>query len=259
MIKKYVVGVLGALGMASLLSSCEEVATLTDTLNDTLKNVEETKLYDIEEVEVFRPEYTVYTGEVERISFEGTTICDMDVNLGGGSLLILPSDEDTIVVEGTEVEAMQTFVEDGTFYLTALLNKNITDRMKITVKVPQDKVFSNVKLNVGAGYLEGGRIVTKTGEVHVGAGAMTCGMECFDLMDVSCDAGNLDLTLIGKKEEYKCDISVTAGNVNYEDENVSIVNRKVFNEDGEREILINCRAGNVNLKFADDTLGDTMQ
>jgi len=247
------------LGLAVILVIGLAACSISDTdIIDSGKNLYEggkdfldTTVYDIDDETVFNDNYEILSGDLERRQIADSSVHDMDVSLAGGTLMIKNSGDGNYYVEGIGVEKMQAYSENGKAYVHALRNSNITDEMTITFYVPIDNGIINADISLGAGYIEIDNLVANNIDFHVGAGGIKALVLPTQSMKLTCDMGNVDLTMSGTEESYDYLISVTAGNVSIGDEDYPVVNRKEVDNGAGTCLEVTCTMGNVSVGFTE--------
>jgi len=177
----------------------------------------------------------------------------LDVELGGGQLVIRTSDTDFFQVKSENTGKFQCYVNDGTLYLKGLKN-NITfgtNRNIIYLYVPAGTTFDNADIDLGGGTIEADTINVSSLKVKLGAGSFTADTiaadsvnievgagsvevdngnttdATFDVgmgeiiwngsiknnLDAQCSMGSLELTLDGNEQDHDYDIECSMGDV----------------------------------------------
>lgn len=222
-----------------------------DTFDIDFEDV--TPLYDLDEVEIFAGGKEILSGDISRMELAVGTIEDFEISLGGGEFYIENSDDGKFYLEAENAEKLQVYAQDETLHLKALRTKTGDTNMSMTLYIPADVSFDEMKLELGAGKFEAEiPLVLENFEGEVGAGQMIVeGLSCnsFDVnvgageflgkeltvkaeaalkvgaghiylqgdvkgdLDAECSLGGAELTLAGSKEDFNYEIECTAGSV----------------------------------------------
>lgn len=177
------------------------------------------------------------------------------------------------------------YVKNGVLHVKA---KGSSNNHTMVVEIPENAVFENVEISVGACELNIQRIEAKEfdleagaaqakleslvadkAEFEIGAGEIivddgtvqecdvSVGMGNFEYNgeitkrgDIECGMGNAELYLEGCKEDYNYEIECAAGNVTIDDEDFSgLSTEHHMNHQAETTIEIECSMGNVTVGF----------
>ena len=88
------------------------------------------------------------------------------------------------------------------------------------------------------------------GIFSVGAGNMMVQGSILESAQVKCAAGNIQMLLDGKTQDYNYEIVCMAGNIQIEEEKYSGINEeKIIDNSAQKDITLNCAVGNVKLTF----------
>lgn len=180
-------------------------------------------------------------------------IKNLQVELGGGELIIEESSSDQIQVHSENAMKFQCYVDGDTLYVKGL--KNIVtpgiNHNTIYLELPSDMIFQEVNLtlgggqilidelnssectiSLGAGYVEADTLFTDDLDISVGAGAVAIadgkakntvfdvGMgeiqfegEILGDLDASCSMGSIDLDLAGQENDYNYNLDCSMGEI----------------------------------------------
>ena len=157
--------------------------------------------YDIDEASMFSTEYPVRSGNVEE-TFSAEGIANLHVELGGSLFYVEESSDDTFYVEAENTGKFQAYKSGGTMYIKSSRKTRIWDEIEkcsVTLYIPENYVFTEVNMELGAGLMELGTLNGEKMELEVGAGQITA-----DYLE----SGNLDI-YVGAGEVIVNDMSVT--------------------------------------------------
>lgn len=242
--------------------------------------------FDVESNMNFDNGMPVLAGESQQ-SFTATEVRKLDAEVGTCQLNILPSEDQNIYVHTEGVGTYQGYVKDETLYLKGVSAGSIgadlskgdnginldlqLSACEITLFVPADFYFEEVKLSLGAGAVSGscpweagklelelaaGEIELSNVEVEflnveVGAGVLNYEGSIFKEADVECGMGDVTIKLDDSQTDYNYDVEVAAGDVTIGSESFSgIAGERNINNNATKNINIECAMGSVEVAFA---------
>jgi hypothetical protein len=228
-------------------------------------------------------------------SFEFNNIDELNIDLKYGELSIVKSDGNSIKVEADNVlDGFACKEDDGEL----VIKDNIKGNLKIgfnddyhpvvTLYIPENTVFDDVDIDMGAGYVnssdlstdklvidlgageyEGSNIIAKDAKLSVGAGHLSindfvtdtidldCGtgkMEIYGEIQgdakIDCGIGNIVLSLTNSQSEYNYKIDCGIGNVTVGEQSFGgIATEKKINNNADNNMDIDCGVGGVEINF----------
>ena len=118
-------------------------------------------------------DYPVYSGTVEKTKLSVIQdVQKLDVQIGGARLHLVFSDDGEFGFESEEAVKYQCYAKDGVLYVRSEGNFSTgSNENEITLYVPHDRNYQNVKLEIGAGTVEiDGGLQAQILESEIGAG-----------------------------------------------------------------------------------------
>lgn len=264
----------------------EALKTIRNYVANGIEQLDSGVRFDIESDMDFEDGVPVLAGESKQ-SFAVTEVWKLDAEVGACQLNILPSEDQNIYVHTEGVGNYQGYVKDGTLYLKGISANGIgADLSKgdsglnldlqlsacnITLYVPADFYFEEVKLCLGAGVVVGscpweagklelelaaGEIELSNVEaaslnVEVGAGALTYDGSIFKDADIECGMGDVTIKLDDSQTDYNFDVEVAAGDVTIGSESFGgIAGERNINNNASKKIDVECAMGSVEIDFA---------
>lgn len=212
---------------------------------------------------------------------------NLKLSVGGAEVRIEESPDEHFYLSKRGNCRLSYYVEDDTLYIKSE-NKRMLGSAKIILKVPENTIFSEATVELGAGVLENdvaivtdeleiemgaGKIVLENiqigkGDFEMGAGELVLKDTQIDEMNaeiamgdfryegklhekanVECAMGNVDLKIDGNEEDYHGIIECSAGNVSYGNQMSAGIIEKEINPDAAKTIDLSCSMGNVTVDF----------
>lgn len=242
--------------------------------------------FDVESDLDFQDGVPVLAGESQQ-SFNAAEVYKLDAEVGACQLNILPSEDKNIYVHTEGVGSYQGYVKDGTLYLKGIsatgigadlskgdngINLDVQlSACKLTLFIPADFYFEEVKLSLGAGVVSGScpweagtlEIELAAGEIElsnveasslnleVGAGSLTYEGSIFKEADVVCGMGDVTIKLDDSQLDYNYDVEVAAGDVTIGNESFGgIAGERNINNNASKNLNVECAMGSVEIAFA---------
>lgn len=256
------------LGLGSVIASVALGATFSQLIDA------------VDQGEFLLPSYGIFSRS-EKISQADTSssrqyyydVESLDVEFNKGILEIVETDEDEIYVEilSNPAQSIQTFMDNGTLKITTDSQK-VRDNARLRICIPEDEYFDDARLDMGAATVTmenleadelkvklGAGTFTGTGEIlseysewEIGVGELSLShLECEDTK-IDCGMGTVALALAYSQEDYDCDITCGAGNVNIGKNSFTIGHHKYSGDDADSQLLIECGMGTVDVTFDDE-------
>ena len=116
--------------------------------------------------------------------------------------------------------------------------------------VPVTANLEMVELQLGAGSMEVNGLQTDNMQVSVEAGKLLVNELSAENISVNCTAGSVQLSVLGKEEEFNYEISCTAGNITLNEVLYTGIKEETTIENGSDKIMdVNCAVGNIEISF----------
>ena len=230
-------------------------------------------LYDIDEAAVFRQDQPILNGSIDRTVLEGCDrVCSLSVTLGGGTLKLQDSGDESFYYETKNADKLQLYAEDNVLYVKAIRTNGYQKEMEINLYVPAAFLYESVELHVGAGRLvctgveckemtaavEAGELILEKVKVReqatcsVGAGHLQAGAEISQKLQVECTAGGADLELTGAETDYDYRILCSAGKIRVgEKQYTALSETKEVSNDAGKQIELQCSLGSISVTFGE--------
>lgn len=244
--------------------------------------------FDIDDMDSFDMDFEITTGDVEK-KLLAENCENIEIEIGGGELTFLPSEDEKIYIEATGVGKFQAYSENNEVKIKSL---KTTDMLvgEITVYIPENLILEELNLSVGggeidmknveilandidielgAGLVEADYIECRKLEVEVGAGqavlhnivadtmGASVGMGDITLsgdirksLDVECAMGNADFELAGVEEDFNYDVECAAGNIDLGGSAYSgLAMERTIDNGAEKHCSLECAMGNISVRF----------
>ncbi len=197
----------------------------------------------------------------------------LDIEFGKGTLEIMETDEDRIMVEIlSDPSGAVTSKMNGQILKISTKNSALRQDTSLRIYLPEDEYFEKASLELGAadvsvelldadklevelgaGIFQGGEILSDKSTWEVGVGELSLDyLDCEDV-DIDCGMGCTSVTLADSREDYNFDISCGMGAVSIENDDFSVGDHTIRGEDADGKININCGMGTVDLTFDSDS------
>lgn len=221
--------------------------------------------------------------------FEVADIDELKIEVGACRLNVEQYEGETYKVEAQNVYQLKCFVEDGVLAVdgTRDISSQI-ERRRVTIYVPKGVDLDNldislgagsgrvesitaqeIEVEIGAGELEGTDLKAKEVKILVGAGSVVfddCEFEDtkFDVgfgsavykgvltgdVTVDCGMGNVDMKLIGEREDFNYEIECDMGEVEIDRTKYSgMGSNKNEDNDAVKTMDLDCAMGHVSIRF----------
>ena len=273
-------------GVSGAVKGPEAMKAIANFVTDGMEQLDSGVRFDVQSDLDFEDGIPVLAGDSQQ-SFAATEVQKLDVEIGACQFTILPSEDNNIYVHTTGVGSYQGYVKDGTLHLKGISANGIgadlskedngvnvelqLSACELTLYVPKDCYFEEVKLTLGAGAVSGscpweaeklelelaaGEIELSNVEagslnVEVGAGALTYEGSIFKEVDVECGMGDVVINLDDAQTEYNYDVEVAAGDVTIGSESFGgIASERNINNNAAKNMNIECAMGSVEIAFA---------
>lgn len=220
-------------------------------------------------------------------TIDAAGITKLDIELGSCELQILPSEDQYFYAHMDGTGTCQVYSDAETLCVKASsaisgsagpsgdtngihLNLNGSTGA-VTLYVPKDYFFEQVKITVGAGEINGSsafraaelKIELAAGEINlsnveagnldaeVGAGVLAFAGNILQSVNAECGMGELSLQLTGTKTDYNYDVEVAAGEVTIDNESFGgIAGERKINNNASKNVAVECAMGNIDISFA---------
>jgi DUF4097 and DUF4098 domain-containing protein YvlB len=126
---------------------------------------------------------------------EADEITGLDIDFGGGELVINTSDTKNYQIESKNAARFQYYVEDGILYIKGLKNDTSfgSNRNTIYLSIPANVSLENTEINLGGGTIEADSLTTGLLTIDLGAGSITVEKMKADTADIKIGAGSVEV------------------------------------------------------------------
>lgn len=197
----------------------------------------------------------------------------LDIDLGRGSLEILETDEDQVIVEiiSDPDDSIESSMQDSTLKISSKPGAARKDA-RLCLYLPEDSSYDFIHLDAGAasvvaGSLEADRLdvqlgagtFSSTGEIsaegstwQVGVGELDLAfLDCEDT-SLDCGMGSMTVTMANSQEDYDCVVTCGMGAVTIGDDTASMGSHTYKGKDADERITLQCGMGSADLLFNGD-------
>lgn len=250
--------------------------------------------YDIHDNMIFDTHYEIMKGDVDKYYVGSySDIQKLSVEVGGCIMVLKESEDSDFHVEAENTGKFQCFVKNHTVYVKAVSSARQwvdIEKCRIILYVPANFYFKELDIELGAGLLELGTVVSEKMDLEVGAGqingdliqadkldvevgmgeillneiqvrkldaevgmgALTLSGNINEKADVECSMGSIVMELAGKEQDYNYDIQGAMGSVTIGSQEFSGMaqEKKILNNAG-RSIEVECSMGSIEILFQD--------
>lgn len=200
-------------------------------------------------------------------------INELEINFAAGNIMIESGGEDSIQIWSDSDDYYRWSVSENTLKVNTS-KKNIGyDNQKHTlhIRIPEGWIFHEVDIDMAAGnfyaeelYAGSLDIDMAAGNVEIGsgkigelavdmtAGRILCQAAVQHELDIDMTAGHANVLMLGEETDYNYEITCAMGNIDIGNSSYSgMRQKKEINNHSERDIDIDCAAGNVTISFAE--------
>lgn len=217
---------------------------------------------------------------------DGGNVTDMEISCGAAEVVLLESGDEKIHLVNNSNSRVKYGISGDTFTVKCKGKTNSTG--EIEIYLPQDILLEELNIEIGAGVLKSdsaiktedmvidvgagqvvmSKITADAAEFSIGAGQLTVknsnvgkmtseigmGEFLYDGIiqksgDIEVAMGNAQLSLADEEEDYRCDVSIAAGNVDVGDRSFSAGAYDGSFGEGEKELNLECAMGNITVTF----------
>lgn len=234
-----------------------------DTLKEAGEGVSESIIqeigkadYELAEDDMYDEDHDILEGDMALHVLEGISEnMKLDAVMGGCVFKLCVSDDDSFMVQAENMGRFQCFVEDselvlrGSGAVTDLSDMNMQTGEMI-LYVPENYVFSEACLELGAGSMEIESIRASELKLECGAGMLRVYYADTEDGAFKCSAGSISARLFGVESDYNYTIESAVGMVQIGDESYSGVtaSREIRNA-SEKNIEVECTMGSIKIEF----------
>lgn len=255
--------------------------------------VDEDGLFDADEQSMFDNNREMIASDGEK-RLLGAPVSNVEIQVGGGIFMVQPSEDDNMYVQVESAGKVQCYVDGDTLYLKAL--KKVSDWKnnggRVTLYLPANAQFDEVKINLGAGILEADAVWADEAILKVGAGRITverllvqdCRLEVgageivvnemdvnsletevgmggailsgniHESMDADCSMGSIEMSLAGAQTDYNYDLQAAMGTVSIAGQEYSgLAAEKYMDNQADTDLYIKCAMGDVDISFTGES------
>lgn len=185
------------------------------------------------------------------IVYDVGEIKNLNIKIGGGSMTMVPYDGDKIKIVAKNQNKYKCGLNGDTLYIQS--NEEATNRRNIRLFFPEDMMFENVNIKLGAGVIEAESINCDELSATVGAGEFSADGIVAKNANFKIGAGSLELSDINFIEsEYKIGLGAAEidgkllGNTEVE-VSMGSVEMELDNDEEDFNYKVNCVAGNIEI------------
>lgn len=198
-------------------------------------------VYDMNDVSMFRDDYEIWRGDVEKQRICQGNFPELDLEIGGSMVEITGSGDEYVYIEAENAGKLQAYLEDGVLYIKSVRPSNLTEEIKnsrITLYLPEDCRLTVMEVSLGAGQLKMKEQQLEYMEAEIGAGQLLMEDVEATAMEISLGAGEV---IAEKVSLNTLQAEIGAGNLEFSG---------TIQEGAE----IECSMGNVSMKLKGDKL-----
>lgn len=123
------------------------------------------------------------------------------------------------------------------------------------IYIPKNYRFHEVEIEAAASSVEIDEIYADKLDLELMAGELTIGYGAVDAIDAECQAGSMDISLEGKKEQYDYEIKCSVGSITLmgdEEESYSgLLQKEHIDHHAGKKAELECDAGEIVVRFTD--------
>lgn len=196
-------------------------------------------VYDINDTSMFRDDYEIWQGDVEKQRICQGDFYELDLEIGGSMVEIDRSGDEYAYIKAENAGKLQAYLEEGVLYVKSVRPSSLSDEIKnsrITLYLPEDCRLVVMDVSLGAGQLKAKELQVDEVIAEIGAGQLQLeNVEAIN-MELSLGAGEI----IAKKVSLSTlSAQIGAGNLEFSG---------AIRENAE----IECSMGNVSMKLEGD-------
>lgn len=199
------------------------------------------KTNDIKEDSLFKPEYEVFQGNLEKTRIDGE-ISKLSLSVGGGKFEIVESEDSAIYLSVQNIQRFQYYVEDNCLYFASTSETIKLDRSEesyIVLMLPSDKRFESIEGALATGEFLADGLKSVSTDVRVDAGALNITNLDTDYLflengvgksfvssninvaaKVSNNVGMTELNIIGSETDYNLEYNLSLGMITVDGEDI---------------------------------------
>ena len=177
--------------------------------------------------------------------YEFQDITDLAISVGACEVVIQESDTDMVQVDASHLQyqklGLELYVEDdnGTLVIQTRKNGNLWDVLSaknrnggvLKIYIPENMNLHSLYAEVGAGEMEYSGTISGN-------------------VEIVCGAGEVDLHLHGREDDFNYELSVGIGEIEIgEKEYGGLAMDKTIDNRAEKDMIIQCGAGSVSVDF----------
>ncbi|MDD3413241.1 MAG: DUF4097 family beta strand repeat-containing protein [Lachnospiraceae bacterium] len=220
------------------------------------------------------------------IVYDIDEIKNLNIKIGGGAMTIVPYDGDKIKIVTKNQNKYKCGLKGDTLYIQS--NEESTNRRSIKLYFPQNMMFENVtvklgagvidaesidcdelKATVGAGQLSAEDITSKDAYFKIGAGSLMLsdinfieseykvGLGAADIdgkllgnTEIDVSMGSVEMDLDNKEEDFNYQVDCSAGSVEIGDMSTSgMATERDFDNGSDSVFIVNCSMGSAAIDF----------
>jgi len=223
-----------------------DMPRITSFFSSRVEGVSETVVYE-EAIE--NAEAAEIAGDY---SFSKNEIKKLDLNVRYGSLSIETHESDDIIISmGLEDSGFACEKSGETLMLEDQRKGFDFDEPYVIVFVPQDMIFEEIHIEIGAGEAIVNGLNGANASIAVGAGALYGnGMSITEKTEIEVGVGSVQLFVPRNEDNYNYNLSCGIGTIRIGgNEYTSVAGEKRIDNNSEAEFIVECGVGEVVLDF----------
>lgn len=209
---------------------------------------------------------------VDSESYDVKEIDNLVIDIGAGKVDLVGGDSDQIHVKNDDSKGkLSADIKGDTLYIKTRGKRFSHTGGKATITIPKDISFKSVNIEMSAGFLDlesldteqldvdvtagdlegSGQLIADSSSWKISAGEISVdSLDCNDTR-LDCTAGNLEMVMAGDEEDYKLGGKITAGDLQYDNDDFDWGDLERGPHDALRKIDIDCTAGSIDIDFED--------
>ena len=178
----------------------------------------------------------------------------LDIEFGYGVLEIKYGDVEQLQITQNNVDKYRSYVAEGTLHIEGNQNAKVGNKNQggeLTIVIPQNMVFQEVDLEIGAGKADVADLKANQVNIEIGAGEMNVTGLDTKKFDTKTGAGKLYAELVGKQIDYTYELECGIGQLKIGESSYSGLKteQKIANQGAERFAEIECGVGEIIITF----------
>lgn len=176
---------------------------------------------------------------------------ELELKIGAAELKIQTGDKMTVEADKNRVDVTENgskmTVEEKSGGFGWFFRKR-----KVTVTIPKDHKYKNVKIDTGAGKVSIDELNTESLDLNLGAGEVDVKKLSVDDADIDCGVGKVSVELTGEEDDYSFKLSKGLGSLKLNSRDISDDSTI---GDGSKKVKIDGGVGAIDVKTTGHTGG----